>query len=530
MNEHARVFLALLSLAALLGLAACGGSSSVPAPSVEPDPVPENEADPRPDPHLPPPAPPQTPLWDADAYAHGRVALFGSFPSALVRHADTLFTSDADAIEAAGAFIVPLDVTGPAPTVSSGFATTHVQVSQLVDSMGNGASIANPIGFGFFLGEMVIVHDQLGFVLANAGFSNSPVLVANVLAFNPTTGQVLQAFDIANTYNSPVTLTDSAGAPVDAFVQSNGEGLSYVPIDAENGLLCVAMANISVVGFNTSWLPGTVQVFDVSLTAAQPLSNRPELGQTTRTLVTSRFNPVDVQVVMPSGTPVQPRLVVTVAGTTGFGPNGITATSDAAVEVFDAASGAGEGLFSIGQVGLLARPALGQDAEGNHVGFFPSAVTGEVYLLLLSGLYTEAVDFDELRILRGIGNGIPITAAQSGQPGGNIAGVALSPDGRTLAVAGFGNVFAVPAQPGRLFLLSLPENLVTGAQFGANFIPGSTEFGTVPGRTMGAVVMVPTGGARPDVYVNVAGAVNPADGLGSGPASVGSLMTFGLVK
>ena len=200
------------------------------------------------------------------------------------------------------------------------------------------------------------------------------------------------------------------------------------------------------------------------------------------------------------------------------------------MEAYDALTGDFQGLFSLGLVGLAAaRPALGVDAAGNRIGFYGSAVTGEVYLLWLDGLYDVFLDPSRLAVLRGPANGIPITAAQAGGPGGNLSGIALAPGGRTLAVTGFGDLFAFPAPlPGKLFLLNLPPNVVTGSGFGTNFVPGSTEFASVSGRTTGQIVLAP-GGPGPDVYVNVGGTLD-ANFLGSSPASLGTLDTFGLIE
>ncbi len=84
--------------------------------------------------------------------------------------------------------------------------------------------------------------------------------------------------------------------------------------------------------------------------------------------------------------------------------------------------------------------------------------------------------------------------------------------------------------PGQLFLLNLPSDLVTGAEFGTNFVPGSTLYGTVPGRTLGSLVLVPSGGARPEVFVAVSSPFDLSSYLATGPASLGTLHTFGLIR
>jgi hypothetical protein len=140
------------------------------------------------------------------------------------------------------------------------------------------------------------------------------------------------------------------------------------------------------------------------------------------------------------------------------------------------------------------------------------------------------IDPAQIQILRAPGNGIPITAAQAGGPGGNVTGVGLSPDGRTLAVSGFGDLFAFPAPvPGQLMLLNLPPDVVSGSGFGVSFVPGSAQYGSVAGRTLGSLVLRNGGGWRPDVFVVVGGSLDLATFLGSGPASLGTLQTFGLI-
>ena len=165
------------------------------------------------------------------------------------------------------------------------------------------------------------------------------------------------------------------------------------------------------------------------------------------------------------------------------------------------------------------------------MGFFPSSVTGEVYLARLDGLDDDPVDVTRIAVLRGVGNGIPIEPASAGGPGGNVTGVGLSPDGRTLLVSGFGDLFAFPApKPGRLLALSLPDDLISGSQFGPKFVAGTTNLVTSPGRTLGALVIAPHLGNGPDVYVAVGGTLDSSTFLGSGPASIGTLTTFGLIR
>ncbi len=527
----------LLLPSMLLCLTACGGGAGKPFVIEEPVPQPGGGGSGGGGGSTPPPTAPQTPVWDANAALFGRVALFGSFPSDLLRYGDTLFAVDADAVEGAGARLLPYDVAGTDPVLSSSFAATTILPSHLRDSAGNALDPANPIGFGAFLNDVLIVSDTLGFALANAGGSDSVPTLSNVVAFNPASGAVLQTLDLAQPYLSPIPLFDSTGAPVPGgtFVQAGAEGMAYAATSASSGRLYVAMSNLvfAAPSYGATKLPGTVQVLDVTLTGATPLTPATADGLRPFVIPTQGFNPVALETIAVPTSDEQPRhrLLVTTAGTTGYDLSGnLGAITPSSVEAYDGESGALRGSFQLGLSGLAAiRPALGRDGAGHHVGFFPSSVTGEVYLLWLDGLHTEDVDASRLAVLRGPSNGIPITAAQAGGPGGNITGIGLAPDGRTLAVTGFGDLFAVPQVPGQLFLLGLPEDLVTGAGFGTDFTPGSTQFAATSGRTLGNVVLVPNAGDRPDVYVNVSGTLD-ANFLGAGGASLGSLRTFGLIK
>lgn len=525
------------ALAAVLCLAAACGSGSATAPDPEPfvaefPPTTPNAPPPLPD-TVPPPAPPAPPSFLSDAVVFSRSLLFGSFPSDLVRRGSTVFTSDADQVDGAGARIVAIDVSGPFPVPSASHNDVVIDAGILVASDGTPVDVATPIGFGFYLNEIAIYDDHLGFVLVNAGGSDDQPTLSNLVAFDPTTGTVRQVLNLARNYTSPQVLYDSTGTlvPGSTFQQAGAEGLEVV-ITPAGARLYVSMTNFIAGGpsYGTVRLPGTVQVYDVHPNLPVPVAPRPRPGMHTETIRTGGYNPVAVTHLVADGG--EARIMVTVAGATGFNEAfALVPTTPASVEVLRGDKHELLGTFQLGLSGLSAtRPALGTDAVGHRVGFFPSSVTGEVYLLRLDGIYDPVVDAARVAVLRGPHNGIPITAAYAGEPGGNITGVALSPDGLTLVVAGFGDLFAFPTQiPGRLFLASLPDDLVTGAEFGASFIPGSTLYGTTPGRALGKVVLDPNPGTRPDVYVTVSGPIDATTLEGTGPASLGSLATHGLI-
>ncbi len=534
----------LLFLVLLLGalaLPACGGGSGKADPFEETFPVPTPPSGGGGGgTSTPPPNPPLEPIWNADAADLARSALFGAFPSDLVRYGDTLFVTDADAVETSGARILAFDVGGSAPVPSTAYATTTIPDSVLVDSAGGAGDATAPVGFGYFLDDLTIVSPSLGLVLVNAGGSDSTPTLTNLVAFNPTTGQVRQVVDLARPYVTAGLTFDSAGAPVPVggFTQSGAEAVAYRQLPDGSGRLYVAMSNLvfGAPSYGATKYPGTIQVLDVAPAAAQPLSFAPNGAGGVITLRTQAYNPIAIDVLSlapaaPSFLP-RDRLLVTCAGATGYDETfALVPTTVSTVETYDATTGAFQGRFDLGLAGLAAvRPAIGRDASGNLVGFYPSSVTGELYLLRLDGLLQDPIDVGALAVLRGPLNGIPITTAESGGPGGNLTGVALSPDGLTLAVTGFGDLFAFPeALPGQLFLLALPANLVTGSGFGTQFTPGSTRFASVPGRTLGSVVLVPNDGDRPDVFVGVSGTLDE-NFLGTGPASLGSLQTHGLIR
>ncbi len=527
--------LRLLACLLLLLPVACGGSSA-PAPTGTAT-LPFDVGLPGSGgagPQLPPPAPALS--FDESAVSYQRVATFGSFPSSMSVLGETLFVTDADQIEATGANVLAIDIAAVPPVVSTTFLGVNIPASVLVDSQGNTPDLLAPIGFGYFVNDLLVIGDRLGFALVNAGGSDSSPGLSNLIVFDPLAGTLLQVVNLANPFRDGTTLLDSNGDALGTggFQQSGAEGLAFTTHPDGSLRLFVAMSNLvfGAPSNGATKYPGTIQAFAIEPLGAMPVKPIAAGSDVvTRTLRTEGYNPVAITPVTVPETGAT-RLLVTVAGTTDFDKDfNLVPTSDASVEAFDAGSGSFLGRFRLGLAGLSGiRPAVGQDGAGHHVGYFPSSVTGEVYLLRLDGLYTDIIDNDLLAVLRGPDSGIPITAAQTGQPGGSITGVALSPDGRSLVVAGFGDLFAYPTPlPGRVFLLSLPRDVVSDPTFTADFTPGSTEFATTPGRTVGEVVAIPSGGTGPDVFVNVGGTLD-ASFLGNGPASLGALDTGGQIR
>jgi hypothetical protein len=529
--------LALPVLTLALLLPACGGGASSRAPNPpfvagNPD-LPVGPA-PTPVP-LPPPTFPRSPVWTETAYGLGRTASFGSFPSDLVAHRGTLFTTDADQVEASGATVVPIDVGGATPETSRRFAPTTILPADLFDSAGNPFDPDAPIGFGAFVNDLAVAGDDVAFALVNAGGSDSDPALSNLVVLDPTRGAVVQVLDLATLVPTDGRL-DSTGAPVPGptFRQSQAEGVAFVPTDgADRGRLFVAMANI-VFGppsYGAVKYPGTVQVFDVDLADPSPVRRIPAAGVATRTLVTHDFNPVAVTRL--DTTHGGPRVFVTNAGTTAYDASfRLRPVSPASIEVLDPATLDPLGRFELGLVGLAGnRPAVGRDAAGHRVAFFASSVLGEVYLLRLDGVVTPTVDPSRVAVVRGAGNPIPIDPDEAGGPGGNVAGLGLASDGRTLVVSGFGDLFAFPvAKPGRLLALSLPADLVDGEAISGAFVPGTTAVATTPGRTLGGLVVGAFHEDGPEVFVAVSGTLSPTTFLGTGPASLGTLRTFGRIR
>jgi hypothetical protein len=487
----------------------------------------------------PPPAPPSTPVWDADAFDLERVTLFGSFPSDMARLGSTLFVVDADQIEAQGARVRALDIAGPGPVASTLYPDTAIRAEHLVDATGAPADLAQPIGFGFYVNDILLVDDRLGFALVNAGGSDSTPPLSNLVAFNPGTGEVLQTVNLAWEVTSLAPLLDSVGGtlPGNRLLQSGAEAMAYAETPAGPRLV-VAMTNLLVnpPSFGGVKQRGTLQVYDVVPGAATPVRALPQAPNATLTLFTQDYNPVALHVLEVAAAPPQPptaRLLVTCGGATAFdGSFSIVATTDASIEVHDLTTLAYEGRFRLGLAGLAGTPpAVGRDGAGHLLGYYPSSVTGEVYVLRLDGLAVTPVDASKLAVLRGPGRGLPVAVERAGQPGGNLGGCALSPDGRALVVTAFGDLYAFPAPvPGTLRILALPHDVVTGSGFGSSFLPGTHTYATVQGRTLGGVLLRPDASGRPDVFVLVGGAIDPVSFLGAGPASVGTLTTFGLVR
>lgn len=534
--------LARLLVAGVLPLlaAACGGGAASSPPLFEVD-VPGTTPPPAPDaPTTPPPQPPALPAWDGSAYSLSRTASFGSFPSDLVRHGRTLFAVDADQVEAEGALVRAIDIAGAALVPSTYFRDTRIRVSDLRDGAGQPASLEALIGFGYYLNDLLVLDDSLAFVLANAAGSDGGPVLSNLVAFNPSTGEVLQVVNLAWEIQAGAAWVDSSGraSPSAALRQSGAEALALLPT-ASGTRLVVAMTNLLVEApsYGAVKQRGTLQVWDVDPAAPSPVQARPApAGWATETWLTRDYNPVALAVHQAAGSaglPGPARLLVTLGGTTAYDARGqLVPVTDASVEVYDGARMAYEGRFRLGLAGLAGTPpAIGRDAAGHLLGFYPSSVTGEVYVLRLDGLDGTWVDSDRLAVLRGPGNGLPVSRERAGTPGGNVTGCALSPDGRSLVVSTFGDLYAWPTpQPGLLSILALPQDVVSGSGFGPAFLPGTGTYATVPGRTLGRVVLRPDTLGRPDVFVLVGGAIDPFTYLGSGPASVGALTTYGLLR
>jgi hypothetical protein len=280
-------------------------------------------------------------------------------------------------------------------------------------------------------------------------------------------------------------------------------------------------------------LPGTVQVFDVdegAVPVVQPIAHP---GFATRTLFTHDYNPVAVTRVASAAGTGSDRVLVTAAGTTLFDASfRLVPATPASVEVFDAVTLALLGRFDLGLVGLSGiRPAIGHDAVGHLIGALASSVLGEVYLLWLDGVATEVVDPSRVAVVRGVGNPIPIDPSSAGGPGGNVTGLDLSPDGRTLLASGFGDYFAFPSPtPGRLYAIRLPTDVPGNPAFPREFVAGTTQVFSTSGRTLGPVLVAPNALGGSQVYLAVSGTLSTTTFLGTGPASVGSLETYGVIR
>jgi len=527
----------LFLLAVLAWVPACGGAGPRPpgTPFIATFPNEGPGGGGQPPIVLPPPSLPRDPVWVEDAVPFSRIALFGSFPSDVVAYDGTVFTTDADAVEVEGAAVTPIDVTGAGPVPSQRYAPLTVAARDLVDSNGLPGNANAPIGFGFYLNDLSIVAPTLGFVLVNAGGSDSAPTCSNLLVFDPEHGTLTQVVDLANPVGpggGPYLDSTGTAVPNNTFTQAGAEGLEFVPTGTGRGRLYVAMSNLvfGAPSYGAVKYPGTVQVFDVDVASPTPVSVRGGGAFVTQTFVTRGYNPVAISRVGVAFAP--DRLLVTVAGTTGYDASfALVPKTASSVEAYDSATMAFLGTFDLGLVGLSAcRPALGTDVVGHSLAYFASSVRGEVYALRIDGLTSYDVNPTRVAVLRGLHNAIPIDPAEAGGPGGNVAGLALSSDGATLVATGFGDLFAFPAKPGRIYAISLPSDVVAASAFGVELVAGTRNLVSTSGRTLGPVVLVASEGGGPEMYVTVSGTLDLATGFGSSAASLGSLQTFGAIR
>ena len=163
--------LALLLALALL-LVGCGGAAPAPRPpsapfvAAFPDDTPGSGGVPgTPTPPRLDSRPSSTPTPSSTS---GRPSS-AAFPSDLVRFGNTIFTVDADQIEADGATVTPLDAALPLRPSTEGFLPVAIRAEDLVDDQGHAGSLSTPVGFGFFVNDLLVVSDRLGFVARERG-------------------------------------------------------------------------------------------------------------------------------------------------------------------------------------------------------------------------------------------------------------------------------------------------------------------------------------------------------------------------
>ena len=151
-----------------------------------------------------------------------------------------------------------------------------IEASDLVDDQGGAGDPAAPVGFGFFVNDLLVVSETLAFAVVNAGGSDSSPALANLVAFDPTAGEILQVVDLAQQHPDDGMFVDSSGndVPNGGFVQSGAEALAYVPSLFGPGRLYVAMTNLifGAPSYGAVKYPGTLQVYDVV-----PEDDRPEI-------------------------------------------------------------------------------------------------------------------------------------------------------------------------------------------------------------------------------------------------------------
>ena len=201
---------------------------------------------------------------------------------------------------------------------SATFRPTTIYDTDLVDSDGRTADVEQPIGFGFFANDLVVVQSTLGIILVNAGGSDLGTTLSNLVVFDPTKGTVRQTVDLANLVPARPGLVDSSGTPVppSGFRQSGAEALAFVPTSGTTGRLYVAMSNLifSAPSYGAFKFPGTIQVFQVDLTAEKPIRAISDATFATETITLGGYNPGALSVATHGSS--THRVLVTVCGTT----------------------------------------------------------------------------------------------------------------------------------------------------------------------------------------------------------------------
>ena len=501
----------------LLFLIACGGGSadatddsSAPAsPGIPPS-------------QSGPPAPPPGPVVPEVSFDPRFLDLGkpGAFPSDLAR-------------DAQGSLYVATDAAIPATfrRYAANGTTTDVTIAaaNLIDSDGTTPATA-PAAFDFagglfgaFTGDIAVADNRWAFVTVGAGNSLSgtggrALSLSNVVLIDTWTGSVVQTVNAG--WDAHVSGMMNVGGPFDRLPQSLPSQVAYVP-DSDfpgTGRLYVAMSNGAGTSNGlTAWFPGTVQVWRVDFSRAEPVfpeTSGRDPHHPTKLFVSSHYNPVGLTIF--SASHGGDFLLLTNAGASRFNASFQAVPEGSAfLEVLDLSTRVWrpELEMNLGpSLPAAQKLALGRDGTGRPFGAFSSQTLSAVSIVDLSGLDARPPRADRLGLLRTVdlvpGGGTTIGS-------GFHPGIGATASGRMLVVSTF--------FPAKLFVVELPADLSTGAIAVDPSPFGSANLTADDSGGLGALV-VPDNNVS-DVYFLVNGTFDFSTFSPKDPAYIGTLTT-----
>jgi hypothetical protein len=296
--------------------------------------------------------------------------------------------------------------------------TVPITAADLIDMDGTQpARAATTFGvglFGAFTGDIEVAFDRWLLVTVGAGNSVSTdgtdnLRLANLVVIDTQARRVVQTINLAWSLRHRGEYSN--GGDYDVIPQSLPVMCRFVP--AGNGTLggnvYVALSNGagSSAGLGT-FFNGTVQSWEANFAVAEPLGIE-TTGKSgfdvTRTWVSDHYNPVGLTpYATERGTNY---LLLTVAGASLFDANSVAQpTTNAYVEFLDLGTLSFRDAYEIDLGAILpAAPqgiALGEDRSGVSFGLLTSQTFGSAYVIELTGLDSNPVDTNKLRVVRTI--------------------------------------------------------------------------------------------------------------------------------